>query len=81
MGEVFLIRELPGGGKEFVLDDPVLAWIQINVRVHLRFGEAEVVLGGPFDVNSDDIVHRLDPQRVEGLAPPIRASRQLEVMR
>ena len=66
---MYLIRELPDGGKEFVLDDPVLAWIQIDIRVHLRFGAAEVVLGGPFDVNLDGIVYRLDPQRVEGLGP------------
>jgi len=67
--EVYLIRELPDGGKEFVLDDPVLAWIQIDARIHLRFGAVEVVLGGPFDVDLDGIVHRLDPQRVEGLGP------------
>jgi len=67
--DAYLIRELPDGGKEFVLDDPVLAWIQIDTGVHLRFGAAEVVVGGPFDLNLDGIVHRLYPQRVEGLGP------------
>ena len=69
MADAFVIRELPDGSQEFVLDDPVLAGIQIDDRVHLRFGVVEVVLGGPFDVDLDGIVHRLDPRRVEGLGP------------
>jgi len=38
------IRELPDGGQEFVLDDPVLAHIQVDVACWLTFGVIDVVI-------------------------------------
>ncbi len=69
MPEGYVIRELPDGGREFLLVDPVLAWVRIDDRVHLRFGPAEIVLGGPFDVVVDGVGHHLDPRRAEELGP------------
>ena len=33
-----LVRELPDGGREFVLEDPVLTGLVVDDRVTLRFG-------------------------------------------
>jgi hypothetical protein len=63
------IRELPDGGREFVLDDPVLAFIQIDDQSRLRFGRTEIVIGSPFVLEMGGAVHHLSPQRWGALGP------------
>jgi len=64
-----LVRELPDGGREFVLEDPVLTRLTLDGRVGLRFGATDVIVSGPFDLEVDGVHHRLDPLRVHSLAP------------
>jgi hypothetical protein len=63
------IRELPDGGREFVLDEPSLSYIRIDHQSRLQFGRTEVAIGSPFVVASGGTVHRLDPRRREVLGP------------
>src|SRR5580692_7399057 len=63
------IRELPDGGKEFVLDDPALSFIRIDDQSRLQFGDTEMVIGIPFTLELDGNVHHLDPQRTDALGP------------
>lgn len=63
------IRELPDGGREFVLDEPTLSFIRIDYQSRLQFGETEVVIGSPFELEMDGVVHHLDPRRWEALGP------------
>jgi hypothetical protein len=62
-------RELPDGGIEFLLDDPVLTGIVIQDRVTLRFGATDVVLADPFDLEVDGVGYHLDPKRPDTLGP------------
>jgi hypothetical protein len=64
-----LIRELPDGGHEFVLEDPVLARIVVDQRVTLRFGSTDVSVSGPFAFEVDGLGHWLDPRYADSLAP------------
>ncbi len=61
------LRELPDGGQEFVLEDGALSSIRIDSGSRLEFGDTEVVIGAPFVVRADGVVHRLDPCRPDGL--------------
>jgi uncharacterized protein DUF6188 len=63
------MRELPGGGWEFLLEDPSLSFIRIDEQSRLDFGGTEVVIGGPFVVRADGVTHRLDPRRTDALGP------------
>jgi hypothetical protein len=63
------IRELPDGGREFVLDEPTLSFIRIDHQSKLQFGSTEVVIGAPFVLEIHGIVHNLDPQRWDALGP------------
>jgi hypothetical protein len=63
------IRELPDGGSEFVLDEPALSFIRVDYRSKLQFGRTEVVIGGPFELEINGVVHHLDPQRWDALGP------------
>jgi len=63
------LRELPDGGVEFVLEDPVLACLVIDERVTLRFGRTEVVIAEAFDLEVDGEGHRLDPHHHDSLCP------------
>ena len=65
----FQLRDLPDGGVEFVLDDPVLGGVVVADRVVLRFGTTDVVVADRFDLEVDGVGHRLDPARPETLAP------------
>jgi hypothetical protein len=62
-------RELPDGGQEFVLKDPVLRSLEVDGVVTLRFGMTEVSVSGPFTLEVDGVTHRLDPSVAESLAP------------
>jgi len=64
-----LLRELPDGGHEFVLEDPVLQSLVIDGGVTLRFGRTDVVVRVPCALDVDGIGHRLDPRAPESLAP------------
>jgi hypothetical protein len=63
------IREMPDGGREFVLDEPSLSFIRIDRHSRLQFGRTEVVIGSPFVVEINRVVHHLDPHRSDGLGP------------
>jgi Family of unknown function (DUF6188) len=69
VGEGFLIRELPDGGSEFVLDEPTLSYLRIDHRSKLQFGATEVAIGTPFTLEVEGLTHRLDPQRWDALGP------------
>ena len=69
MADGLQIRELPDGGKEFVLDDPALSFIRIDDQSRLQFGDTEVVIGIPFTLELNGNVHHLDPQRTDALGP------------
>jgi len=64
-----VLRELPDGGTEFVLDDPALSYIRVDRQCRLQFGRTEVVIAGPFVLWLDGIRHRLDPRRTDTLGP------------
>lgn len=64
-----LVRELPGGGMEFVLEERSLSFIRIDHRTRLQFGPTEVAVTTPFTVESQGVVHRLDPHLRAGLGP------------
>ncbi len=63
------IRELPDGGREFVLDEPALTSIRINDQSTLQFGETDLVLDSPFVVEIAGVTHHLDPRRWDALGP------------
>lgn len=63
------IRELPDGGREFVLDEPALSFIRIDEQSRLQFGRTEVVIATPFVLELQGTVHFLDPQRHDALGP------------
>lgn len=62
-------RELPDGGLEFILEDPVLFSLLVGERVTLRLGRTDVVVADPFDLEVDGEGHQLDPRRPETLGP------------
>jgi hypothetical protein len=64
-----VLRELPDGGHEFVLDDPVLRALEVHGGVTLRFGRTDVVVTGPCALEVDGVGHRLDPWAPDTLAP------------
>jgi len=63
------IRELPDGGREFVLDEPALSYIRIDHQARLQFGRTEVAIDGPFVLAMAGAVHRLDPHLRGTLGP------------
>ena len=69
MSDGVLVRELPDGGREFVLEDPVLRALVLDGRVTLRFGRTDVVITGPCTLEIDGTGHRLDPGTPDSLAP------------
>ena len=69
MSHGFLIRELPDGGNEFVLDQPALSYLRIDHRSKLRFGDTEVAIGTPFTLEASGVTHVLDPRRWDALGP------------
>jgi Family of unknown function (DUF6188) len=69
VAEGLLIRELPDGGKEFVLEEPTLSYIRIDEQPRLQFGETEVVIGIHFTLEVDGNLHHLDPNRSDELGP------------
>lgn len=69
MDEGCQIRELPDGGREFVLEDPSLSFIRIDHQSRLQFGRCEVVIASPFAVQMGGLAHHLHPHHTEGLGP------------
>ena len=67
--QTFLHRALPDGGRQLVLDDPVLRALVLDGGVTLRFGWTEVVVAGPCTLRVDGVDHRLDPGQPPSLAP------------
>ena len=63
------IRELPDGGREFVLDHPTLSSIRIDRQSTLNFGRTEVIIATPFVLERDGAVHHLSPFRSATLGP------------
>lgn len=64
-----LVRELPDGGHEFVLEDPVLRALVVDGGITLRFGRTDVVVTGPCTLEVDGVRHQLDPGAPTTLAP------------
>jgi hypothetical protein len=46
-----------------------LSYIRVDFRVGLQFGRVGIVIGCPFVLTVDDVVHRLDPEEGIGLGP------------
>jgi hypothetical protein len=67
VGDGCRIKELPDGGKEFVLDDRALSFVRIDDRTTLGFGRTEVAIGGPFVLRIGGVTHALDPGRRDTL--------------
>jgi Family of unknown function (DUF6188) len=63
------IRELPDGGREFVLDDPTLSFVRIDHQSRLQFGRTQVAIGSPFVLEVAGTTYLLDPERREALGP------------
>ncbi len=63
------VGELPDGGHEFVLDDPVLRSLTVDGRVTLRLGRIDVVVGGPCSLEVDGVCYQLDPSTPETPTP------------
>jgi hypothetical protein len=63
------IRELPDGGREFVLDQTALSFIRIDDQSRLRFGLTEVAIASPFVLATGGRVYHMSPQRSDGLGP------------
>jgi hypothetical protein len=63
VGDGCRIRELPDGGKEFVLDERALSFVRIDNRSTLGFGRTEVAIGGPFVLRIGGVTHTLEPGR------------------
>jgi hypothetical protein len=64
-----LVRELPDGGREFVLEDPVLCALVIDGGITFRFGRTDVVVRRSSTLEVDGTEHRLDPGAPESLVP------------
>jgi len=64
-----LVRELPGGGHEYVLVDRELRALVIDGAVTLRFGGTDVEVRGPCTLRVDGVSHHLDPGAPATLAP------------
>lgn len=69
MDEGFLIRELPDGGSEFVLDQPVLSYIRVDDQSKFQFGETQLAIGAPFALVVEGVTHQLNPRRWSALGP------------
>ena len=67
--EGFLIRELPDGGSEFVLEQPAVSFIRVDDQSKLQFGETELVIGAPFRLEIDGAVHYAGSAPLDGLGP------------
>jgi hypothetical protein len=63
------IREMPDGGREFVLEEPSLTFVRIDDQSHLQFGQTEVVIGSPFEVEIGGLAYHLDPRNTSHLGP------------
>jgi hypothetical protein len=56
-------------GVDFELVERDLSWVRIDYQTRLQFGEAEVVIEGPFHLRIDGVDHFLDPADRRGLGP------------
>ena len=63
------IRTLPDGGREFILTEPKLTFIRIDMQSRLQFGEAQLEIETPFTLTTNDRSYELDPQGRGALAP------------
>ena len=69
MSEGVLMRVLPDGGHEFVLEDPVLASIVVSGQIALVFGRTVVTVSGHVTLVVDGATHWLDTAHTSSLAP------------
>jgi hypothetical protein len=63
------IRELPDGGREFILDEPRLGFIRISVQSRLQFGDAHLEIEQPFTLTTKGGTFQLDPEDRAALGP------------
>jgi hypothetical protein len=69
MVEGCVIRDLPGGGKEFVVSQRELTFIRIDFQSRLQFGPTKVVIETQFTLTTQGVTYDLDPNRRTGLGP------------
>jgi hypothetical protein len=65
----FVVRQMPDGGIEFVLEERLLDHVCIDHWSRLRFGSTEVAIRTPFSLEHAGLMHRLDPNRRDALGP------------
>jgi hypothetical protein len=63
------IRTLPDGGRDFILAQPRLTFIRIDMQSRLQFGEAQLEIECPFTLTTTDNFFQLDPQDRGALGP------------
>ena|ERR1700722_13684007 len=63
------IRELPDGGREFILAEPKLSFIRIDMQTRLQFGEAQLEIECPFTLTTGVDSFHLDPNDRHALGP------------
>jgi hypothetical protein len=63
------IRTLPDGGRDFILTEPKLSFIRIDMQSRLQFGEAQLEIETPFTLTTTDGSYELDPGDRAGLGP------------
>lgn len=66
------VRELPDGGREFILTERQLSYLCIDMQSRLQFGEAQLAIETPFTLTTNDGSFELDPQDRGGLGPLLR---------
>jgi hypothetical protein len=63
------IEKPPGGGVRFSLTEPQISYLRIDYQARIQFGEAEIVIGAPFELTVRDQSDQLDPNDRGGLGP------------
>jgi hypothetical protein len=60
---------MPDGSRVFEVAEPSLSWIRIDYQTRLQFGEAELVVEGPFRLRVGGRECLLDPNDRGALGP------------
>jgi hypothetical protein len=57
------------GNRVLAIEETDLTYIRIDHQARLQFGEVEIVIGCPFVLTVDGVVHQLDPEARSDLGP------------
>src|SRR5262249_35961478 len=63
------IRKLPGGHREFDLEERELTFIHVSHQTVFVFGKAQLQIESPFILRDGVETHRLDPEDRAALGP------------